>query len=99
MGALMAAGGAMAFFRKGSKMSLIGGCGAGALFVGSGLLIQSGQNRNGHVLALGTSLALAGGMGARAKTTGKFMPAGMVASLGALCALYQGKKVVEWWQE
>eukprot|EP00287_Rhodomonas_sp_CCMP768_P019543 CAMPEP_0202809010 /NCGR_PEP_ID=MMETSP1389-20130828/1428_1 /ASSEMBLY_ACC=CAM_ASM_000865 /TAXON_ID=302021 /ORGANISM="Rhodomonas sp., Strain CCMP768" /LENGTH=191 /DNA_ID=CAMNT_0049479507 /DNA_START=74 /DNA_END=647 /DNA_ORIENTATION=+ len=94
MGALMCAGGAMAFFRKGSKMSLIGGCGTGALYIGSGLLIQSGQNRNGHALALGTSLVLAGGMGARAAKTSKFMPAGLVATLGGLCGLYQAKKVL-----
>eukprot|EP00286_Rhodomonas_abbreviata_P025089 CAMPEP_0181314908 /NCGR_PEP_ID=MMETSP1101-20121128/15076_1 /TAXON_ID=46948 /ORGANISM="Rhodomonas abbreviata, Strain Caron Lab Isolate" /LENGTH=99 /DNA_ID=CAMNT_0023422047 /DNA_START=46 /DNA_END=345 /DNA_ORIENTATION=- len=99
MGAVMAAGGTMAFFRKGSKASLIGGCGVGALFIGSGLLIQSGQNRNGHLIALASSLALAGGMGARTMKTGKFMPAGMIASLGALCSLYQGKKVLEWWDE
>lgn len=29
---------------------------------GSGLLIQSGQNKNGHLLALGSSLALVAGV-------------------------------------
>lgn len=36
MAALMASGGAFAFFKKGSKPSLIAGCGVGALFLGSG---------------------------------------------------------------
>jgi len=40
------------------------------------LLIEKGQNKNGHLLALGASLALLAGMGPRAVSTRKFMPAG-----------------------
>jgi uncharacterized membrane protein (UPF0136 family) len=116
MAALLVSGGTYAFVRKGSKMSLVAGCGVGALFVGSGewmtyvllpyllithiapgLLIKAGQHKEGHGLALASSLLLLGGMAPRAVKTGKFMPAGLVASLGALSAFYQGKKVQEWW--
>ena len=36
LAALLASGGAYAFVRKGSKISLAAGCGVGALFAGSG---------------------------------------------------------------
>ncbi|KAJ1476870.1 hypothetical protein T484DRAFT_1823365 [Baffinella frigidus] len=61
MGILMAAGGTFAFVKKRSVPSLIGGLSAGALFMGSGLLLQKGQNKNGHMLALATSLLLVEG--------------------------------------
>mmetsp|Transcript_23042 Transcript_23042/g.55072 ORF Transcript_23042/g.55072 Transcript_23042/m.55072 type:complete len:111 (+) Transcript_23042:25-357(+) len=99
MGILMAAGGTFAFVKKRSVPSLIGGLSAGALFMGSGLLLQKGQNKNGHMLALATSLLLVGGMGPRAVASKKFMPAGLVASIGAVSAAYQTKKVMEWWEE
>ncbi len=121
MAALLVSGGTYAFVRKGSKMSLVAGCGVGALFAGSGewrkycflyfavlcvsivthictgLLIKAGQHKEGHGLALVSSLLLLGGMAPRAVKTGKFMPAGLVATLGAVSAVYQGKKVQEWW--
>uniref|UniRef100_A0A7S0HR58 Transmembrane protein 14C n=1 Tax=Hanusia phi TaxID=3032 RepID=A0A7S0HR58_9CRYP len=99
MAAIMAAGGFYAWAKKGSKASLIAGSAVGALFLGSGLLIQSGQNKAGHLLALASSLALATGMGHRAIKTEKFMPAGLVATVGVASLLYQGKKVNEWWNE
>ena len=58
-----------------------------------------GKNKNGHMLALTTSVLLAGGMGQRASKTGKFMPAGLVATIGALSAMYQANKVSQWWDE
>ncbi|EKX44887.1 hypothetical protein GUITHDRAFT_109307 [Guillardia theta CCMP2712] len=99
MAAVLTAGGIYAWTKKGSKASLIAGSAVGALFLGSGLLIQSGQNKSGHLLALASSLALATGMGHRAIQTQKFMPAGLVATLGVASILYQGKKVNEWWNE
>jgi uncharacterized membrane protein (UPF0136 family) len=36
MAAILATGGTFAFVRKGSKASLLAGCGVGALFAGSG---------------------------------------------------------------
>jgi uncharacterized membrane protein (UPF0136 family) len=62
-----------------------------------GMLISSGQHKEGHSLALASSLLLVGGMAPRAVKTGKFMPAGLVASLGVLSTIYQAKKVAEWW--
>ncbi len=47
LGALMIGGGAFAFMKKGSKASLIAGCTTGLLYIGSGQLIQNGQNKNG----------------------------------------------------
>ncbi len=48
LGALMIGGGAFAFFKKGSKASLIAGCTTGLMYIGSGQLIQNGQNKNGE---------------------------------------------------
>ena len=45
---------------------------------GSGLLIQAGQNKNGHLLALGSSLALVAGMCIR---THGYMVAGVLLSV------------------
>jgi uncharacterized membrane protein (UPF0136 family) len=61
------------------------------------MLINSGQHKEGHALALVSSVLLLGGMGPRAIKTGKFMPAGLVAALGGASAVYQAKKVQEWW--
>uniref|UniRef100_A0A6U2EXH3 Transmembrane protein 14C n=2 Tax=Hemiselmis andersenii TaxID=464988 RepID=A0A6U2EXH3_HEMAN len=99
MGVLMTAGGAYAFFKKGSKASLIGGAGTGALFFLSAGLLNAGQNRNGHMVALASSVALVAGMAPRAYASKKFMPAGLVATLGLLSSAYQGKKTIEWWGE
>eukprot|EP00282_Hemiselmis_andersenii_P017970 CAMPEP_0114108588 /NCGR_PEP_ID=MMETSP0043_2-20121206/311_1 /TAXON_ID=464988 /ORGANISM="Hemiselmis andersenii, Strain CCMP644" /LENGTH=122 /DNA_ID=CAMNT_0001200385 /DNA_START=16 /DNA_END=382 /DNA_ORIENTATION=+ len=82
MGVLMTAGGAYAFFKKGSKASLIGGAGTGALFFLSAGLLNAGQNRNGHMVALASSVALVAGMAPRAYASKKFMPAGLVATWG-----------------
>eukprot|EP00293_Proteomonas_sulcata_P014492 CAMPEP_0184311866 /NCGR_PEP_ID=MMETSP1049-20130417/46080_1 /TAXON_ID=77928 /ORGANISM="Proteomonas sulcata, Strain CCMP704" /LENGTH=97 /DNA_ID=CAMNT_0026627607 /DNA_START=27 /DNA_END=317 /DNA_ORIENTATION=- len=97
MGGLLYLGGAFAFFKKGSKASLIASGIIGTAFIGSGLIIQGGQNRNGHAIAALASLALVGGMAPRAVKTGKFMPAGLVASLGAVSGIYQAHKVNQWW--
>ena len=50
-------------------------------------------------VAAGVTVLLAGGMGQRASKTGKFMPAGLVATIGALSAMYQANKVSQWWDE
>ena len=62
------------------------------IFLIQALLIQL----QGHALACGTSLLLAGAMGPRAIKSGKFMPAGAAASIGMVSAAYQGKKAWEW---
>jgi len=35
----------------------------------------------------------------RAVKTGKFMPAGMIATIGAASTAYQASKVQQWWDE
>jgi uncharacterized membrane protein (UPF0136 family) len=93
-------------------------------------LINSGQNKNGHLLGLASSVALVAGMvnrlssrlacsvcvcvarlrvielvfgfavqAPRAVKTGKFMPAGMIATMGAASTAYQASKVQQWWDE
>ena len=96
MGALMAAGGLAGYAKAKSMPSLAGGLGSAALFVAAGALIQRGDDLKGHQLALGTSSLLAGGMGYRAFSSAKFMPAGLIAALGAASAAYHFQKVQEW---
>jgi uncharacterized membrane protein (UPF0136 family) len=50
----------------------------------------------GHAVALGASSVLAAGMGHRAIKTKKAMPAGVIAGVGLLSAIYHAKKTVEW---
>ena len=61
------------------------------------MIIKQGENVKGHGLALLTSSALVGGMAPRALKTGKLMPAGLLAILGAGSAAYHAKKTLEWW--
>ena len=63
----------------------------------AGVLINQGQMVEGHGLATAVSTALLGAMGPRALRTGTFMPAGLVAILGAASAAYHGKKGYEWY--
>ena len=89
MGALMAGGGLAGYVKAKSVPSLAGGVGSAALFIAAGMLIHRGDDLQGHQLALGTSALLATGMGFRAVSSGKFMPAGMIAALGAASAAYR----------
>lgn len=96
MASLCMGGGAFAYYRKGSVPSLAGGVGAGLLYLGAVKLIHDGESFQGHALACTTGALLAGGMGSRAIKTGKFMPVGMVATIGVISMLYEGKKANEW---
>ena len=96
LGGLVMVGGAMGYFRKGSTMSLVAGITFGSLLLGSGYLIANDQEYNGHLLGTGTSGIMALGMTQRFMSTGKFMPAGMVAVVGAAAAAYNAKKSMEW---
>jgi uncharacterized membrane protein (UPF0136 family) len=86
----------MGYFKKGSTISLVAGLTFGGLLVGSGILISQGESYKGHALASGVTGAMTLAMGQRFVSTGKFMPAGMVASLGAIGLAYNVKKAVEW---
>ena len=95
-GGLVAAGGAYGFAVSGSMPSLIGGAVAGGAFIGAGAIISNGQDFEGHALGAGSGWALAAGMGQRAFSTGKFMPAGAAAAIGLIAALYNSKKAKDW---
>jgi uncharacterized membrane protein (UPF0136 family) len=96
LGGMVILGGAVGYFRKGSKPSLGAGLLFGGLLIGSGLMITGDQQFEGHTLAAGVSGLMTLAMGQRFLSTGKFMPAGLVASVGALSAAYHTKKALEW---
>ena len=86
----------MGYFKKGSTMSLMAGLTFGGLLVGSGVLITKGESYKGHALATGVTGTMALAMGQRFVSTGKFMPAGVVASLAAVGLAYNASKTLEW---
>lgn len=96
LGLLTIIGGAAGYARKGSKASLIAGVGFGGLLIGSGVLISGEHQYEGHVLASATSGMMGLGMGHRFLKSGKFMPSGLVAALGAGSAAFNVMKAVEW---
>lgn len=95
-GGLVAAGGAYGYMKSGSKPSLLFGLLAGAAFVGAGQQIQQGNDFNGHALGAAAGWGLGGGMGLRAVSSGKIMPAGVVATIGLVATLYNTKKANDW---
>jgi len=95
----VAVGGAVGYFKKGSVPSLVAGLTFGGLLVGSGVLITKGESYQGHALASGVTGVMTLAMAQRFFSTGKFMPAGMVATLGAVGLAYNVKKALEWMPE
>jgi uncharacterized membrane protein (UPF0136 family) len=95
-GGLCVAGGVAGYLRAASMASLLGGIGAGLPLIGAGYLISGGSDFEGHALGCASGSALAGGMGMRFLKSGRFMPAGLVASIGLLAAVYNGKKAMDW---
>lgn len=95
VGALLCAGGIAGFVRASSKPSLFAGVGLGSLMLLSGIIIQKGEDLQGHTLALITSGLVVAGTLPRAIKTQKVVPAA-VAAVGLVSALYQGQKVREW---
>ncbi|PIK44923.1 putative transmembrane protein [Apostichopus japonicus] len=77
--AVVALGGIIGFMKAGSVMSLT----AGLLFGGAAAFgaMQTSKNPSNYLIILGTSLLLSCVMGYRFSNSGKFMPAGLVASL------------------
>ena len=92
-GALSCIGGTVAFIRKGSKASLIGGGGCGSLLLASGYLIQQNMN-GGHELAAATSALMFAAMSVRAYKTGARVPI-IIAALSGVSMAYYSKKVVD----
>ncbi|KAG0497091.1 hypothetical protein HPP92_001782 [Vanilla planifolia] len=92
-GLLVLAGGAAGYFRRGSTASLAGGAAAGLLLLLAGFVSLKAfeKRRNSYIaLVLETvcALGLAYVMGQRYIQTSKIMPAGVVAGLSALMAVF-----------
>ena len=93
----MIVGGAIGYFKKGSKMSLGAGLAVGSLLIGSGYLIAKTDSvYEGHLLGAGTAGVLSMAMGLRYMQSGKFMPSGLVAVIGAAGLAYNATKAMEW---
>lgn len=87
----------MGYFRKGSKASLIAGLTIGSALIGSGYLIaKTDKVYEGHALATGASGVMALAMGSRYFSTGKIMPAGLTAVIGAAVMGYNFNKALQW---
>merc|ERR1719230_2203010 len=56
-------------------------------------MISGEKQLEGHALATGTSGLMAIAMGRRFIQTGKFMPSGLVATVGAVSMVYHAKKI------
>lgn len=95
MAAIAGAGGAMGYVKGRSQRSLAAGVLFGAGYVYAGYLINSAPER-GFRFATTVSALMAGVMGYRWYTTGKVMPAGVLAGLGGASAAYHYAKLVEW---
>jgi uncharacterized membrane protein (UPF0136 family) len=97
LGGLVMVGGVVGYVKKGSKASLIAGIGIGSMLLGSGYLIaKTDKVFEGHVLGVTATGIMTIAMGHRFIGTGKFMPAGVVATLGALGCAYNIRKAIEW---
>lgn len=95
VGALLCGGGVAGYVRAKSMPSLIGGLSTGSAMLGSGYLIQSGQDLEGHGLGFATSSLLFCAMGARFAQTKKALPAAL-AFVAIASAAYHGKKFNDW---
>ena len=91
-GGLVAAGGIAGYAKAGSMPSLIGGLVGGGALIGAGALVSTRKfDLEGHVIGMAAGSVLGGGMLPRFMSTGKFMPAGLVAAVGIAmaCASFQ----------
>ena len=89
----------MGYAKKRSVPSLAAGLTFGGLLIGSGILISKNESFQGHALATGVTGVMSAAMVQRYMASRKFMPAGMVATLGAAGFAYNVKKALEWWPE
>jgi uncharacterized membrane protein (UPF0136 family) len=86
----------VSFYFKFRAISAVAGLTFGGLLIGSGVLITQGESYQGHALASSVTGLMTLAMGKRFLSTGKFMPAGMVATLGAAGLAYNVQKALEW---
>jgi uncharacterized membrane protein (UPF0136 family) len=96
LGGLVGIGGAIGYLKKGSTPSLVAGLTFGSLLIGSGVLISKNEAFTGHALASATTGIMTAAMAQRFLKTNKFMPAGLIASVGAVGFAYNVKKAIEW---
>ena len=104
LGGFAMAAGAWGFAKKRSAPSLVAGMACGSLLVGSGVLISKNESLQGHGLAAGVTGIVTAAMVKRSFFTSttqtfKFMPAGMIATIGAAGCAYNVKKTLEWWPD
>jgi uncharacterized membrane protein (UPF0136 family) len=97
IGGLTIVGGLIGYMKKGSTISLIAGVSMGSLLLTSGYMIaKTDYVYEAHVLAGVTSGVMSIAMGHRYIQTMKFMPAGIVATVGTLACAYNVMKAIEW---
>jgi uncharacterized membrane protein (UPF0136 family) len=87
VGGLTFAGGLMGYVTKGSKASLIAGSTFGGLLLLSAYLVSSSK-KAGSWLGSGVAGMLTYTMGKKFLKSWKFVPAGLIASLGALSFVF-----------
>lgn len=87
VGGLTFAGGLMGYLKAGSKASLIAGSGFGGLLMASAIPISK-NNAKGNMLGSGVASLLSYAMGKKFLRSGKFMPAGLIASAGIMAVVY-----------
>ncbi|GER54881.1 transmembrane proteins 14C [Striga asiatica] len=97
-GILLVAGGVIGYVKKGSAASLGGGAGTGLLLILAGYLsLQAYHKRRNSYFALFLELAVAAMltyvMGQRYMKTGKIMPAGIVAGISVVMAVFYLYKI------
>mmetsp|Transcript_10936 Transcript_10936/g.15745 ORF Transcript_10936/g.15745 Transcript_10936/m.15745 type:complete len:134 (-) Transcript_10936:25-426(-) len=92
-GLLIFIGGAIGYFRKGSKASLFAGAVFGGLLFVSGRLIAAGRQLEGNSLAAGVSGVMTVVLGGRYITSGK-LHAGLVAMIGFASAAYHTRNAI-----
>jgi uncharacterized membrane protein (UPF0136 family) len=97
VGGLTIVGGLIGYMKKGSHISLIAGLSMGSLLLTSGYMIaKTDYIYEAHVLAGATSGLMSIAMGHRYLQTMKFMPAGLVATIGTAACAYNVMKAIEW---
>ena len=96
LGLALLGGGFYGFLKRQSIPSLVGGVTLGGSMLGGGMLIDKGEDLQGHTVSLAASTALTASMGYRFATTRAIMPAGVLTVAGALSSAYHAKKVNDW---
>lgn len=97
VGGLTIVGGLVGYLKKGSQISLIAGLSMGSLLLASGYMIaKTDYTYEAHLLASATSGMMSIAMGHRYIQTMKFMPAGIVATIGTAACAYNVMKAIEW---